>query len=1268
MADLRYKIAKHIRKDSKVAKVIVWVLVAMFILSSLAYTTLAAGTNEQKYSLDEISRAAATIWSRDGSSHTDEDEVDTDTSIDILYMLGNNNDAHLAANFMGYAENHQVAVSSTANSITISYDSLQGKYPGAYGYAMYGHMLNMLGYDTIVQTGASQQDSSASAASRRLQGTLLLGSYLAHKSYTQFMRLSLETLQKLNVFRYLYQYATDVTEQDVVLNGTYAYTYTDYNGVEHTVYANDPNLAVRDESYDTTSGVAGTYVDVDGGTTNYAEDEQGRPIVTLSSDPDSPTLFQKAMKYIARLYSLIFNIGWTVVLPFLFIILGVVFMMYTRNVSKGRPSNTLWPHIKKIIIYILWLTLIIPVIATLYTAALDNMVADMEDSDSTQLADNIVLSTLVDFRTWSTVDGLNWNDIGRNYMIVGGDNIQMSTADVASGDLTPDSYFIIRDRAYNLNRALGYGGTGAHSVFGSNIDDYFTEVETSYSSTQFDVTGDPLTASLLGLNTDIRTKAQLSDESNALRLLLAFLTNETIDSASIASSQQAILNEYGDQDADALQQYWDAAISSDTYTGAGSAGGDDADASMSFTTTAPYGIGSNGTVLTNDNLSYDVFTSYNNNAATSSLPIYNGVDISSQGLIRHLIAGDVYFFPAAGAATDKKDTGTIAYQGFSALGLYNYLSTDFSSSDSITIYNNSEGRNITTNVNHYAVSAVGTGTLRWLYVLEACGFMLACAVIGIFYCLSMFLGTMKHSIQAMLALIKGVMSDVTSMVKAIALVFWMCIDILITVSMYKILTELLVSISSLIERTLLKLMMGSDFMNASNLTQATGGNLVMLLICIIRVIAFFAIIIFAVKWRKSFVKTLTEIFEVIVDRIVGAKTSVSNQGTPYADAAKRGLANVGTGLVIGAQNMTHGLTGAGGLSGFAGSAARLISGGAAAAAVGCAASNWLGGASQNVAESVSNSVMTNMGNNQAVIQGAAGATNNMTDALTMTDATSNDFGANWSTQQDFADEFANQISENIDSGVINSSNSLDENASLINDTTNDILNGGSQTSATESAINNTMNSTTQTGAGGSSSDTPVKGAAGNANQAINGSHRVETSTQIKGNNGQTSVSRKSGQNGQTSVQQSAQSGAKNTQNGLAKQSANGKMNAGNIPVRKTTGATSVQPAPAQKVQTPMTASRPNTGRTTVQPKPVTPTATRPQASKIVSVNNQPIINTQTVAKTNISRPMTSRPVNTPVNVPNNNIRTTVRPSVKPTIKPSANDPRVPHNKGRRRTG
>ena len=180
--------------------------------------------------------------------------------------------------------------------------------------------------------------------------------------------------------------------------------------------------------------------------------------------------------------------------------------------------------------------------------------------------------------------------------------------------------------------------------------------------------------------------------------------------------------------------------------------------------------------------------------------------------------------------------------------MYNFLSTDFSNGSHMVIYDNSEGKNVTTNVNHYSVSCVGTGSMRWLYVLDAVAFMLCCAVIGLFYCCSMFLSVMKHSIQALLSLIKGVLSDMTAMVKSVILAFWMCIEIILTVGLYKILTEALVGIASLIQRGFMQLLVGNNnifgvVFGKSDVAKATGGLIFNALVVIGQLIAFLAIMV-----------------------------------------------------------------------------------------------------------------------------------------------------------------------------------------------------------------------------------------------------------------------------------------------------------------------------------------------------------------------------------------------------------------------------------------
>lgn len=243
-------------------------------------------------------------------------------------------------------------------------------------------------------------------------------------------------------------------------------------------------------------------------------------------------------------------------------------------------------------------------------------------------------------------------------------------------------------------------------------------------------------------------------------------------------------------------------------------------------------------------------------------------------------------------------------KGLSTLAMYNYLSTKFTSA-SVVVYSNEKSSSGFVRESHHSVNLIGgSGIMSFLYFLNAFTLLMAYAVVGWFYAISMCISNLKRGIKSIASIPFALLGSIPAIAKTITYVMMLIVEIIGTFFVYGLVVELIFSLNNMIEGLLT-----SAFNSISNIfaTISVGDTpcvilaspIVMTLVMIAQCIFIIWFTITAVKLRKSIVRTMDEFVGNFIDRLF----DTSNTAMPAPKepgALSQGAGALATGAAMGA--------------------------------------------------------------------------------------------------------------------------------------------------------------------------------------------------------------------------------------------------------------------------------------------------------------------------------------------------------------------------------
>lgn len=141
--------------------------------------------------------------------------------------------------------------------------------------------------------------------------------------------------------------------------------------------------------------------------------------------------------------------------------------------------------------------------------------------------------------------------------------------------------------------------------------------------------------------------------------------------------------------------------------------------------------------------------------------------------------------------------------GLSSVSMYNYLSTKFDDTSLMT-YSAERSTSEYTREAHYAVNLIGSGSLRVAYALNCVASLAVFVLIGFIYGFGMLVGNIKRGLKLMLTIPMAAAGLFKSMVQLVVYTVVMIAELMVTVFVYQIASELVMLIATITESAVTK--------------------------------------------------------------------------------------------------------------------------------------------------------------------------------------------------------------------------------------------------------------------------------------------------------------------------------------------------------------------------------------------------------------------------------------------------------------------------------
>lgn len=456
---------------------------------------------------------------------------------------------------------------------------------------------------------------------------------------------------------------------------------------------------------------------------------------------DIPT---KMLKYIGDIYDKLVQFGSLVTIP-LFIVL------FLSGVLLFKRYDT-WSKAKTLCLRIAFVAVGVPLMGVFYTDML-NEVGTMSYttvSSGTQL----VASTFVDFKGW--VQQYRLSPLHDN--VLGDTILESDSSDEGgskAGGASDDSYTYLRRTAAIINKKTGAVSNVKWSGFHSAWDDVHKWSE-------------------LGLTKDGQATNQSFREGAGL--LQSYTMGDFYTAAAWESDVMSLLSKHHKTSMGRLQGLNEDTAPDNTNT-----------VYEMFTETNSLEKWNGRTPSENQKI-FQMSGDYESKWALFNLFGNGGLKASDN----YANDGDSVTY-TAGRSSLVHGSGTCsdAKIGLSTMSMYNYLSTTFDSSQMI-IYSNQLASSDYTKQQHYAVNLIGSGVASVLYYMSCFSVLFVTCIMGVYYSVQMIIQNVKRGLNMMLSIPGAMLGSVQSIVSFLTIVVMMLLELVATMVVYMLVSQLLV--------------------------------------------------------------------------------------------------------------------------------------------------------------------------------------------------------------------------------------------------------------------------------------------------------------------------------------------------------------------------------------------------------------------------------------------------------------------------------------------
>lgn len=467
---------------------------------------------------------------------------------------------------------------------------------------------------------------------------------------------------------------------------------------------------------------------------------------------------------VSEIYNRLQAMGIYVIIPLL---LGI--MLFSILMHWG-PGASPWRKVLVFLERFAFIVIGVPICAMLYTSAI-NQAYDIVMNEPA--ASQLVASTFVDFQGWVTNGRLGLPP-GVTLVSSGLDS-DTGDASTTAGAASSDTVRALRHNVFEINRGTGVVPIDALNPISPSSEDAGGDLNDGYYfANMWDTNG--FVSNLVDDDTTSRRVGSLLSryssgdryQASAWETAVNGTMNEkySTDLGATPSTANANSNDgkiygmydYTDDSSDWLDR--EVADNEKIFNGFAYANGGD-------------WSGKQWNIFDNGSLGVSPPTTTNVNADITYSGGWNG------------------------SRQDGSDPATEG--GLSSVAMYNYLSTDFTDS-SVSVYSSVRSTSEYVKPSHFSANLIGSGVLQFLYGANCVAVLGIFVIIGLFYGLGMVISNLKRGVHLLLQIPGAMLGILKSIVQIIVYTIVMIMELLGTIFMYVIFTDLIIMFATMIEK------------------------------------------------------------------------------------------------------------------------------------------------------------------------------------------------------------------------------------------------------------------------------------------------------------------------------------------------------------------------------------------------------------------------------------------------------------------------------------
>ncbi|MBD5585203.1 MAG: hypothetical protein HDQ88_08975 [Clostridia bacterium] len=235
-------------------------------------------------------------------------------------------------------------------------------------------------------------------------------------------------------------------------------------------------------------------------------------------------------------------------------------------------------------------------------------------------------------------------------------------------------------------------------------------------------------------------------------------------------------------------------------------------------------------------------------------------------------------------------------KGLSTMSMYNYLNSKFGRT-SVTMYSTDSSSDFVRQ-SHFSVNLIGNGLMSALYWFNALLMLASLSVVGICYAFGMFINVLKRSFKFISSVPFALLGSIKAGARIITYTVMMIIEIIGTMFVYTLVAQIIISFSTVMEEGLWNAL-------APIIRVLSFMPIFTILMQLLSIILLIWLLVMAMRFRKSFVKSIDEAASGIIDKFFDTN-AMPSPPEPKQSPFKSGLAQ-GAGAAMGARAMSSGM-------------------------------------------------------------------------------------------------------------------------------------------------------------------------------------------------------------------------------------------------------------------------------------------------------------------------------------------------------------------------